>query len=152
MNVIVRPARMEDAAVIAEFNGKLASESEGKALDPKTVLAGVKALLGDSAKGRYFVATRDGQVVGQAAVSFEWSDWRNGWLWWLQSVYVHSEHRSQGIFRLIHAAIRDAAKAEHVVGLRLYVDGANSAGMAVYRSVGMQRTRYLIYEEMLQPV
>ena len=151
MNVTVRQAQANDALIIADFNVRLAAESEAMALDLPTVQAGVQALLRDPKKGRYFVAVLGERVIGQAAITFEWSDWRNGWLWWLQSVYVDQEHRSAGVFRSIYDAIRRAAAAEHVVGLRLYVDSDNEAGMRAYRSIGMRQTRYQVFEEMLQP-
>src|SRR5437868_2504801 len=102
MSMHVRRARSEDADIICQYNAALAEESEGKKLDPAKLRPGVLALLHDPQKGYYFVAERDGQVVGQLGITFEWSDWRNGWFWWIQSVYVHQEARSQGVFRALY--------------------------------------------------
>ncbi|MEE9141516.1 MAG: GNAT family N-acetyltransferase, partial [Gammaproteobacteria bacterium] len=99
MSIEIRPARPEDALVIARFNAALASESEARTLDMSRLQAGVEALLCDHSKGRYWLAEIDGQVVGQISVTYEWSDWRNGVFWWIQSAYVLPEHRSAGVFR-----------------------------------------------------
>ena len=87
----IRDASPEDAAVLADFNGRMAEETEGRALDPAIITAGVAALLEDNNKGRYWVAEYNSRVVGQIMVTYEWSDWRNGNLWWIQSVYVHPD-------------------------------------------------------------
>ncbi|MFN0052989.1 MAG: GNAT family N-acetyltransferase, partial [Planctomycetales bacterium] len=133
----IRPAVLKDWPTIAEFNCLLAEESEGKRLDRTHVEPGVKALLSDPRKGRYFVAVDDsptdvsaapgasgaGRIVGQLMHTFEWSDWRNGDIWWLQSVYVHPDFRRQGVFRALFAHLRQAADSDpNVVGLRLYVE------------------------------
>src|SRR5262245_58399816 len=99
MSLTIRPGRPEDTAIVTRFNMLLAEESEGKTLDQATVTAGVRAILSDSGKGLYFLAEREGEIVGQLMISLEWSDWRNGWIWWLQSVYVQSNARRQGVFR-----------------------------------------------------
>src|SRR5262245_37483641 len=98
----VRSARPEDAAVIAEYNRLLALETEHKVLDPSVLAAGVQALLEDPHKGRYFVAEDAGQPIGQLMLTYEWSDWRNGWIWWIQSVYVRGDYRRRGIFRALY--------------------------------------------------
>src|SRR5215471_576165 len=99
MNLIVRPALLTDAGVICEFNRRLAKETENKDLDAATLKAGVAAVLGDPLKGGYYVAEDDqGQIVGQLGVTFEWSDWRNGNFWWIQSVYVTAQARRHGVF------------------------------------------------------
>src|SRR5580658_1321278 len=107
----IRRATMADAAVIAEYNLALAKESEGLTLDPAVVRPGVEAVLRDSTKGIYFAACEDGRLVGQLMVTYEWSDWRNGNFWWLQSVYVHPEFRSRGVFKSLFAhALEQAQK------------------------------------------
>ena len=95
----IRPAQPDDWPVVVDFNSRLAEESEGKVLDRAHLVPGVQALLADPAKGRYFVAEKDGQIIGQLMHTREWSDWRNGDIWWLQSVYVHPDYRRQGVFR-----------------------------------------------------
>src|SRR6266446_5177668 len=99
MPLSIRPAAMADADQIADYNVRLARETEHLALDPIVLQGGVRALLADSAKGRYWLAEWDGRIVGQLSVTYEWSDWRNGWFWWIQSVYVVAEYRRLGVFR-----------------------------------------------------
>jgi ribosomal protein S18 acetylase RimI-like enzyme len=148
MPPILRRATPADAAVIAEFNRLLALESEGLTLDPAVLAAGVAACLADPARGFYVVAEVDGAVVGQVCVTFEWSDWRNGWLWWIQSVYVRKDHRRNGIFRALYQHVHQQAKDDPlVVGLRLYVDHENHVAQQTYQRLGMQRTGYLVLEK-----
>ena len=126
---IVRDARPDDRDAIVAFNARLAEETEAKRLDPSVLARGVARALADPDRLRYWVAERDGRVVGQAAVTREWSDWRYGWIWWFQSVYVAPEARGLGVFRALHADIREAAlDAGDVIGLRLYVEEDNHRG------------------------
>src|SRR6266536_972943 len=99
MELKIRRAHPADAPVIADFNIRLAEESEHLRLDRACVAAGVAAVLGDTRKGIYFLAEANGAVVGQLMITYEWSDWRNGNLWWIQSVYVQKEFRAQGVFK-----------------------------------------------------
>jgi ribosomal protein S18 acetylase RimI-like enzyme len=157
---LIRRGRPADADTLAEFNIRMAAETEGFALPPATISPGVAAALADEAKGIYFVAEvaghdgiagRDGsggQVVGQLMVTHEWSDWRNGDIWWVQSVYVHPDHRRRGLFRALYEHARAEAKAAGAVGLRLYVEANNAAAQAVYRQLGMGTTHYHVMEEM----
>jgi ribosomal protein S18 acetylase RimI-like enzyme len=142
----VRPAAPADAAVVAEYNRLLALETEHKALDGPTLAAGVAAALADPDRARYFVAEEDGEVVGQLMLTREWSDWRNGWIWWIQSVYVRQDYRRRGAFRALYEHARAAGAAEGVVGLRLYVEQDNVAAQEVYRRLGMARTGYFVLE------
>ena len=120
MHATVRRAAPADAAIIAEFNRLLALESENVVLDPVKLAAGVAAVLADPVKGLYFVAEQDGQIVGQLGITSEYSDWRNGWQWWIQSVYVRPEYRRRGVFRALYAHVeRLATEDPEVVGLRL---------------------------------
>jgi len=146
----IRKATLDDAATIADFNCRLAAESENKQLDPETVQSGVKALLGDSRRGQYFVACgSDGQIVGQLMHTFEWSDWRNGDIWWLQSVYVHPDFRRQGVFRKLHQHLEKLAGATSgVVGLRLYVENENDRAQDTYRSLGFTEPCYRVMERL----
>lgn len=147
----IRPAVAGDAPTIAEFNIALARETEHLELDPPTVLAGVRALLADAAKGHYFVAAdASGRVVSQLMITHEWSDWRNGDLWWIQSVYTHPAHRRKGLFKSLYAHVRRAAKAAHARGLRLYVEHENTPAQHTYHSLGMATTPYRVMEEMFQ--
>jgi ribosomal protein S18 acetylase RimI-like enzyme len=145
MPVSVRDARAEDFKVIVRFNLLLAFETEGKSLDLETLRPGVKAVLADPAKGRYFVAELDGEVVGQTMITLEWSDWRNGWFWWIQSVYVRADARRRGVFRALYAHARQTAQSEGgVVGLRLYVERENHVAQETYRGLGMEEMPFLL--------
>lgn len=144
----IREGRPEDAAVIAEYNQCMALETEGKELDSKTLGKGAEQGLLQPHKCRYFVAESGNQVIGQAMVTYEWSDWRNGDLWWIQSVYVHPDHRRQGIFKKIYQHIETLAREDAKVrGLRLYVEEENAAGQAVYKKLGMSHAGYHVYEK-----
>ncbi len=143
----IRSARLTDAWVIAEFNARLAHETEGRRLDARRLRLGVRRLLCDANKGIYFLAEQNGTVVGQLLITFEWSDWRNGHFWWIQSVYVLPEFRGQGVFRALHAQVAKRARARRdVCGLRLYVDQENRRAQRVYRQLGLQSSRYKLLE------
>lgn len=145
----IRDARPDDLAIIVEFNEALAHETESKTLDRAVVTAGVRRALADPDLLRYWVAEQDGRVIGQSAVTREWSDWRNGWLWWFQSVYVHADYRGRGVFRDLHQYIREAARAEpDVIGLRLYVEETNEPAQRTYHSLGLRPGGYHVYEEL----
>ena len=147
MKLNIRSARMADTEVICEFNRRMAKETENKDLDPALLQAGVLAMLGDMNKGRYFVAELDGQVVGQLGITCEWSDWRNGNFWWIQSVYVASSARRQGVFRALFEHVLDAARAEPgVIGVRLYVEHDNHVAQETYRKLGLEMTNYHVME------
>ena len=143
----IRDGRPEDAPVIAEYNRRMALETESKELDAETVERGVKQGLLQPGKCRYFVAEVQGSVIGQAMVTYEWSDWRNGDLWWIQSVYVHPDHRRQGIFKKLYQHIETLArKNTSARGLRLYVEEENTTGQTVYKNLGMSHAGYHVYE------
>lgn len=145
----IRPANEDDWPTIADFNIRLAAESEDKSLDPPTVEAGVRALLNDPGKGRYFLACVEERIVGQLMHTFEWSDWRNGEIWWLQSVYVHPEFRRQGVFGRLNAHLEQlASEAPGVVGLRLYVELQNERAQQTYLSLGMTEPGYRVMEQI----
>ncbi len=151
MSVKIRAARREDLYELVRFTLGVAKESEGLVPDKSKVQASIVAALEDPRKARYFVAESiDGntrRLVGSLFVTFEWSDWRNGWYWWIQAAYVVPEQRGTGIFRLLYEAVHAAAKAEgDVRRVRLYVEADNEAGLATYRSLGMEETHYRIFE------
>ena len=148
MALTVRRATLADALVLAEFNSRLAQETEGKTLDPAVVAAGVAAGLADATKGLYFVAEDDGTVLGMIMVTFEWSDWRNGWLWWIQSVYVRAEARRRGVFRTLYEHVYQTAVREaDVIGLRLYVENNNQSAQQTYLRIGMKEAGYRVFEK-----
>src|SRR5262245_18482751 len=112
MPPVIRRATVADAAVVAEFNRLLAHESEGKELDPALLGPGVRAGLEDPHKSQYFLAEEGGRVLGQLGLTFEWSDWRNGWFWWVQSVYVRPEARRRGVFRALWEHVERLARED----------------------------------------
>jgi GNAT superfamily N-acetyltransferase len=145
----VRRGVLADAPMIAAFNAAMAWETEKRWLDPTTVAAGVRAALQDPAKGIYFVASVGGQLVGQLMITHEWSDWRNGDMWWIQSVYVDPGHRRKGIFRALFAAAEADARASGATTLRLYVERHNAAAQRTYETLGMSLSDYLVMEKRL---
>lgn len=149
----IRDATIDDVDVIVDFNIRLAAESEGKSLSTGTLRQGVRALLCDAAHGRYFLACRGPHVVGQVMLTYEWSDWRNGRIWWIQSVYVPPEARRGGVFRALFQHVRGLAESTPgVVGLRLYVEENNTLAHAVYRELGMADAGYFVLQRMLVDV
>lgn len=148
MSITVRRATAADQTTLIEYNYAIAYETEHKRLDEMTLAKGVAAALTDAAKGFYLVAEIAGQVVGQLMITTEWSDWRNGLFWWIQSVYVRPSARKQGVFRsLFQEAERLAKAAGDVVGLRLYVERDNVNAQRTYESLGMSNAAYLVFEK-----
>lgn len=147
MSLVVRPALPADHAVLVEFNRAMAWETEQKALDVDILGRGVRGVFEDPRRGFYLVAARDGAVEGALLVTYEWSDWRCGWFWWIQSVYVMPEAREAGVFSLLFRHVRDAARRDpEVCGLRLYVEHDNDLAQAIYRHLGMRETGYRVLE------
>jgi GNAT superfamily N-acetyltransferase len=147
----VRRATQADLDALVAGNLALAEETERVRLDPETVRAGILALLDRRAPGAYWVAERDtsdGAVVGQLLITYEWSDWRNRMVWWIQSVHVVPEARRHGVFRALYAFIRREAEAAGAGGLRLYVDTSNTSAQAVYAALGMNGGHYRVFEDM----
>jgi ribosomal protein S18 acetylase RimI-like enzyme len=152
MNLSVRHATLADLATLVEFNVRLAKESENKTLDPQVVERGILALFDDRSKGRYFVAEENGLIVGQAMVTYEWSDWRNAWIWWLQSVYTRQSYRQKGVFRTLLRSIADAAQQDgKVAGLRLYVEKDNTTAQIAYRRCGFGDMPFRLMHLEIQP-
>ena len=151
MSYQIRQATLEDAEIIADFNSRLAVESEGKTLDRSRLLPGVKALLQDEHKGIYHLACdADGQPIGQAMYTYEWSDWRNGWFWWIQSVYVVAEHRGKGVFKQVFGHLQtNARKQGNVIGFRLYVEEQNTRAHEVYARSGFEKAGYFVLEQLI---
>jgi len=149
MPITIRDATPADAATIADNNSSMAMETEGRALAPDVIGPGVAALLGDPEIGRYWVAEAEGRIVGQLMVTYEWSDWRNGMLWWVQSVYVDPEYRRRGVFSSLYRHVESLASTEHkVCGLRLYVEKENHRAQQTYAALGMTKPSYVVMESM----
>jgi GNAT superfamily N-acetyltransferase len=147
MNITIRPAQISDKNIIVDFNAAIARETEHVELTRERILAGVETLLLDSSKGFYILAEYGERVVGQTMVTYEWSDWRNGTFWWIQSVYVHPEFRTSGVFTQLFQYIEQEAKRrEDVCGLRLYVERHNMRAQKIYEKLGMKKTNYDLYE------
>jgi len=146
----IRKARATDAETLAGFNRAMARETESKELERDASLRGVRALLEHPEHGRYLVAEVGGDAAGSLMLTTEWSDWRNGFFWWIQSVYVQPERRRQGVYRALHEEVRRQARREgDVCGIRLYVERENGGARQVYESLGMESTGYRLYEEPL---
>ena len=149
-SIAVGRATTEDVAAITQFNIAMAAETEDLALDPQTVHAGVAAVVSEDRRGFYLVARSDGKAVGSLMITYEWSDWRNGNLWWIQSVYVVPSARKQGIFRLLYDNVISLAKQSgDAAGVRLYVEKDNRGAQEVYRKLGMSETAYRVFEIIL---
>jgi ribosomal protein S18 acetylase RimI-like enzyme len=149
MKFSIREALPDDAAIIAAYNSAMAHETEGKELDPARVGPGVAALLRDQSMGRYWVAEDHRELIAQMMVTYEWSDWRNGNIWWIQSVYVRPDRRRQGVFSSLYRHVKSLAEAAPgVIGLRLYVDADNLRAQRTYRALGMAKSDYLVMEEL----
>lgn len=145
----VRPATLEDAPFIVESNLLLAWESEQKRLERELLEPGVRRVLGDQSLGRYFIAHNEQGPVGQLMLTTEWSDWRNGAIWWIQSVYVMPDFRGQGVYRALHSHVAALGTEDPgVVGLRLYVEHANHTAQKTYNKMGMENAGYLVFEQM----
>lgn len=147
MSLTVRHARPEDLSTLVGFNAAMAEQTEDVALDRERLTRGVEAVLKDPQRGRYLVAERDGRPLGALMLTREWSDWRDGWFWWIQSVYVDPGARRQGVYRALHGRVQELARqAGDVVGLRLYVETENRGAAATYEAVGMRRACYELFE------
>jgi GNAT superfamily N-acetyltransferase len=148
MSLRIRQAESADAAVVVEFNCLLAEETEGKTLNRAEIEPGVAAVLADPVKGLYFLAEDQGRIVGQIGLTYEFSDWRNGWFWWIQSVYVRPAARRRGVFRALYGHLEEMARRDSsVAGLRLYVDKSNRPAQETYLNLGMTPTEYFILEK-----
>lgn len=146
MKLETRSATPADGEIIASYNSRMAEETEGRPLNADIIGPGVMQLLEDSTKGRYWVAESAGKVVGQIMVTYEWSDWRNGTLWWIQSVYVHPDYRRMGVFSTLYRYVESVAHENHVCGLRLYVECNNRRAQKTYEALGMVNPNYQVME------
>ncbi len=148
-SITIRQAKEADLPYLVSFNMEMAMETEGKKLIHEILLAGVSRIFEDATKGFYLVAEIAGKVAGSLMVTKEWSDWRNGDFWWIQSVYVLPEYRRQGVFRELYEEARQRAKEdESVCGCRLYVETENQAAQQVYLKHGFVETGYLLFEDI----
>ncbi len=148
MSFVVRAARATDLEFLVDGNARMAWETEQRELDRALLEEGVAAVLADPRKGRYWIADDGDGPVGQLMVTDEWSDWRCGFFWWIQSVYVVPEARARGVFSRLYRHVLDAARRDpEVCGLRLYVEHGNDAAQAIYRHLGMSEAGYRVLED-----
>ncbi len=149
MDIKIREAVASDAELIARYNALLAIESEGMQLAPDVAKAGAEAMFAEPSRGRYWLAAVDGTVVGQLMLTYEWSDWRNGMVWWIQSVYVNGDYRRRGVFSALYRHVESLARQDpEVCGLRLYVERDNARAQTTYEALGMRMTDYLVMQSM----
>ena len=144
----IKQAEKIHATLIADFQIKMAFESEALVLDKKIISKGVNAVFNDSSKGQYFVAkTEQNKIVASLLITYEWSDWRNTWMWWIQSVFVLPEYRRQGIFKLMYNYIKELVLLDdNIGGIRLYVEKENLKAKKTYNAVGMNGEHYQLFE------
>ena len=147
--MIIRRALAQDAAELAEFNRNMARETEGVELIPEVIAAGVRGMIDNPERGFYLVVELDNGIQASLMVTFEWSDWRNGMFWWIQSVYVRPEYRRQGLYRELYTHVKELAEQQDAIcGFRLYVERDNEVAQRSYRRLGMRETDYKIFEEL----
>ena len=149
-NIHVRPARQEDVSLMVRWQMAMALETEDKPLDEAVLARGIQRAFEDAHKGRYFIAEIEGRPAGTLMLTWEWSDWRDGWWWWIQSVYVDPDFRRRGVYRALHAHVLALAEADpDVRGLRLYVEQENVNARRTYEFLGMQHPGYVLYEKSI---
>ena len=144
----VRAARLSDLAELVRFSAAMAEETERRTLDLDRLRQGISAVLTSKDRGYYLVAETMSRVVGQLLITYEWSDWRNGVFWWIQSVYVEPVMREGGVYRTMHDyVVKEAQRRPDVCGIRLYVEKDNVTAQAAYRRLGMRMTGYHVFEQ-----
>jgi GNAT superfamily N-acetyltransferase len=148
-DILFREAAQDDVPAIIEFQLAMARETEELELDRATLTKGVHALFADPKLGRYYVAEDDGRVVGSLMITYEWSDWRNGMVWWIQSVYVVPDYRRRGVYAGLYAYVKKIVEPDPAIrGIRLYVDNRNATAQQVYARLGMEGEHYRVFEWM----
>ncbi len=146
---MIREAHISDADTIVDFQLRMAMETEDLQLDKTILEKGVKAVFNDESKGHYYIAEVNGKVVGSMLTTYEWSDWRNGTVIWLQSVFVLPEYRRMKIFRKLYDYVKiKFQNDDNVRGIRLYVDKTNNNAQKVYKAIGMTNEHYQLFEWM----
>jgi GNAT superfamily N-acetyltransferase len=147
--ILCRPANPNDLPCLVEGNQGIAQETEHLTLSKSTLASGIKAVFQDPSKGTYWVASDDTGIIGQLLITYEWSDWRNAQIWWIQSVYVWRGARRQGVFRTLLAEITRQAREANVVELRLYADTTNQTAHQTYFNQGFDTGHYQVFEKAL---
>lgn len=148
--ITVRYATPGDTASLVAFQQAMARETEGITLDLEPLRRGINAVFRSPDKGLYLVAEAEGAVIGGLLITYEWSDWRNGTFWWIQSVYVEPQWRRKGVYRAMHNYVCEvASKRGDVCGIRLYVERDNNVAQQTYSNLGMVKSHYDMYEMSL---
>jgi ribosomal protein S18 acetylase RimI-like enzyme len=148
-DLLIRAATPDDVADLLAWNAAMAWETERKRLDPVRLERGIRGVLAQPQRGFYLLAERAGTALGSLLVTYEWSDWRAGDFWWIQSVYVTPAARRSGVFRALYAEVAQRSARAAAVGLRLYVETDNHAAQATYAGLGMQPCHYLMFERAM---
>jgi GNAT superfamily N-acetyltransferase len=144
----IRIATVSEVPDLVKFNQAMALETEGKALENSVLTSGVSAVFEDHVRGFYVVAEEKDKIIGGLMITYEWSDWRNKWFWWIQSVYILPEARGRKVYSQLYEFVKkEAKKRGDVCGFRLYVEKENIHAQAVYERVGMKSSHYLMFEE-----
>lgn len=146
--ILIRTATEQDLETMVQFMISMAMETESLKLEAKILRPGIKAALADEQKGIYYIAELDGKVAGSLMTTFEWSDWRNAWVLWVQSVYTHPDFRGKGIYNALYQNLIKKVEAGEYAGIRLYVDKTNVNAQKVYEKLGMNGEHYHFYEWM----
>ncbi|MDH4089886.1 MAG: GNAT family N-acetyltransferase [Cyclobacteriaceae bacterium] len=147
--ISVQKAIQQHIDILVDFQQRLAFETENVILDAGTLRKGMKALFDDPSKGVYYVVKEESEIIGCHMITYEWSDWRNGTVWWLQSVYVQESHRKRGVFKMMYDNLITIIKNDpQLVGLRLYADKTNERALKVYEAMGMNGSHYTVFEWM----
>jgi ribosomal protein S18 acetylase RimI-like enzyme len=144
--ITIRKAIISDASTIIDFQKRMAWETESIRLETEVLSKGVTSVFSDQSKGQYYVAESDGKIVASLLITYEWSDWRNTNVWWIQSVYVLSEFRRKGIFTTMYSFLKKEVSKESVAGLRLYVELNNIRAQKTYKAIGMDNEHYIMFE------
>ena len=145
--MLVRKAKNKDKNSILQFQLAMSKETENIDLDPETVSNGVLAVIKDETKGCYYVAETEGKVIGSLLTTFEWSDWRNGTILWIQSVYVLPEYRRKGVYRQLYSHIKKLVfENDNLKGIRLYTEKNNLTAQKAYKKLGMDADHYITFE------
>ena len=148
--LLTREGTFSDIETIVKFQKEMALETENKTLLESSIKLGVTEVMRDKQKGTYLIGEYEGDVIGSLLLTYEWSDWRNAWFWWIQSVYVAPGHRAEGIFSSMYESVKSSAKADsRSCGIRLYVEKENDTAYNTYIGLGMQETEYRLMEELL---
>ena len=148
MKIIIKQAGIQDVETLLSFNLNMALETEDLVLPPEKLRPGIEAALNDENKGIYFVAMVNSQIAGSLMITHEWSDWRNSWIAWIQSVYVKKEYRRQGVYSALYQHIKDKVISGEFTGIRLYVDKTNHNAQKTYSALGMNGEHYSLFEWM----